>query len=520
MTASNAQPDLLLVNFDADVTAPKDPVTGNIESVLIAGGRARASSTGDDNQHHTASKARVIDCQGLPLLPGFVDAHCHVVAYASSLLAVDCSTPAVSSIADINNTILVRAKSTPEGQWVRAVGYHEFDLAEKRHPTRHDLDRISPNHPVRLLHQSGHAMVLNSLGLLNAGITSSTDEPQGGTIDRDPVTGELTGLLLEMADFVRNRIPPLTADELGAATRMASDKFLSYGITSVCDASPGNTPQYHRRMEKLQQNGDFIPSVNMMVGAVHMDEFANEGHAKGAGYDRLSLGHVKIMITLSSGSLSPSQDELTGLIDKAHALQWPVAIHTVEVEALEAALNALEGALPMPGGYLKDRIEHCSECPHNLLPRLARLKVAVVNNPGFIYLNGDRYLAETQEEHIPWLYRVKSLLEHDVPAFAGSDAPVADPNPLLGIYGAIARRTSSGQQLNAREGIGLRRAISLYNLRLGETGQGGFHHRYIGDNGPPDLVLLDRSLNEEEPEELLKTKVVLTIRDGEVVYES
>ena len=110
-------------------------------------------------------------------------------------------------------------------------------------------------------------------------------------------------------------------------------------------------------------------------------------------------------------------------------------------------------------------------------------------------------------------------MERGVPVFAGSDAPAADPNPMAGINGAMTRRTSSGQQLNTGESIGLRRAISLYQLRLGETGQGGFHHRYIGDNGPADLVVLDRPLNEDQPEELLKTKVVLTIRDGEVVYE-
>ena len=519
MTATNAQPDLLLVNFDASLTAPSKPFSRYIGAVLVSDGRARVLSTDRDIRRHTAAGARVLDCQGLPLLPGFVDAHCHVIAYASSLLAVDCRVPAVSSIADVNNAILVRARSTPDGQWVRAVGYQEFDLAEKRHPTRHDLDKASPNHPVRLLHQSGHAMVLNSLGLLAAGITSTTDEPAGGTIDRDPLTGEPTGLLLEMADFFRDRIPRLTAYELRKATKMASDKFLSYGITSVYDASSGNTPQHYRRVEKLQQDGDFIPSVNMMAGAAHIDEFADEGLVLGSGNDRLSIGHVKIMVTLSGGSLSPAQDELADLINKAHSLQWPVAIHTVEVEALEAALNALESAAPLPSDQLRDRIEHCSECPDSLLPKLARLRVAVVTNPSFIYHNGDRYLAETQKEHTPWLYRVQSLLEHDVPVFAGSDAPAADPNPMPGIYGAMTRRTSFTRQLNPKESIGLRRAIGLYNLSLGETGQGGFHHCYIGDDGPADLVLLDRPLKEDEPEELLNTKVVLTIRDGEVVYD-
>ena len=141
---------------------------------------------------------RAIDCQGGTLVPGFHDAHCHILAAAASLLAVDCSPAAVSSIEDIKERIRERAADAPPDGWIRGVGYNEFYLSEKRHPTRWDLDAAVPDRPVRLTHRSGHAVALNSRAMALAAIGSDTPDPPNGVIERDGVTGEPTGLLLEM----------------------------------------------------------------------------------------------------------------------------------------------------------------------------------------------------------------------------------------------------------------------------------------------------------------------------------
>lgn len=460
-----------------------------------------------------------IDCQGFRLLNGFVDAHCHVMAFAASLLAVDCRAQAVSSIADIKQSIFARASTTPEGDWVRAMGYHEFDLMEKRHPTRWDLDEISPRHPVRLAHRSGHAVVLNSAALKAVGITNATDEPPGGTIDRDPLSGEPNGLLLEMNDYIDGRIPPLDRQVLQSAMRMASDRFLSYGVTDVCDASPGNTPETYATYKSMQEGGYFLPSVTMMAGAQHMDQFVHDSLRMGVGTKRRSISHIKIMLTLSSGKLTPSLPELTHMVGEAHGLLWPVAIHVVEAEALEAALTALQEATPLPGRGWKDRIEHCSECPPHLIRKMAALEVAVVTNPSFIYHSGDRYLAQTDPLRLDSLYPMRSLEDAGIPLAAGSDAPVTDPNPMTNIYGAITRRTQSGAKVNGSESVSLERAIAMCTRNVASKGEERF---FAGPGRLHDgtgIVLLDRTISEDDSDEILKTKVAMTIIGGRVVYE-
>lgn len=521
MAASDINNGLLLVNVDTQSLARARNAVWNVSAVLVSNGRGRALGADEQARAAMGAGVRVIDCQRMPLLPAFVDSHCHVMAYASSLTAVDCRPSGVSSIAGIKDAIRSRAASTPEGRWVRAAGYDDFALAEKRHPTRWDLDEAAPRNPVRLTHRSGHAMVLNSPALNAVGISDATDEPPGGTIDRGPLSGEPSGLLLEMDEYVRDRMPRLTEEELRSAMRLAGDKFLSYGITAVCDASPANTPQRFETFKKMRQSGHFLPRVTMMAGAKYLDQFVDEGLGIGAGNELCSVGHAKITLTLSSGRLSPSENELSELISKAHSQQFPVAIHAVEAEALKAAVNALESATPLTTRTRTDRIEHCSECPDALLPRIARLGVTVVTNPGFLYLSGDRYLAETKKDRVPWLYRMRSLIEAGIPVAAGSDAPVTDPNPMTGIYSAVTRRSQGGNEVNTEERLGLEQALTMHSRPVDGKGRENLRARQVDDKFiPADLVLLDRPLNENEPEEILKTKVAMTIRGGEVVYEA
>ena len=217
------------------------------------------------------------------MLPGFIDAHCHLLAYAASLLSVDCSPAAVSSIADIQAAIRRRAESTPAGRWIRAVGYSEVDLAEGRHPTRWDLDAAAPDHPVRLIHRSGHACVLNSLALRLCGIDMATEEPAGGYLERDASSGEPSGLLLEMNELVERAVPPLAYEELAEGVRLASQRFLAAGVTSLVDASHTNGPAEWELMRRLRQEGHLAPRLTAMVGIEHLEDGRRWREAGGDG---------------------------------------------------------------------------------------------------------------------------------------------------------------------------------------------------------------------------------------------
>jgi len=126
--------------------------------VAIKGEKIIWVGNNDARKDFEGRKTQIIDCQGKTLIPGFNDAHCHILAFASNLLSVDCSPSLVTSIADVKARIQAQAQKLPNGSWIRATGYNEFYLAEKRHPNRWDLDEAAPNHPVKLLHRSRHVL--------------------------------------------------------------------------------------------------------------------------------------------------------------------------------------------------------------------------------------------------------------------------------------------------------------------------------------------------------------------------
>jgi predicted amidohydrolase YtcJ len=196
-------------------------------TLYILNGRIVKVSGRDIGRTMAGPGTRVIDCAGKTIIPAFHDAHCHIQGYAESLLNIDAGPSSVSSIKDIIDRIKDAAAGLPAGSWIRCAGYNEFYLQEKRHPTRHDLDRATAEHPVKLTHRSGHAHVLNSLALRLAGIGTESAEPPEGMIERDLETGEPNGLLYGMGAYLSQRIAPAGDAELDAAVARAGRNLLS-----------------------------------------------------------------------------------------------------------------------------------------------------------------------------------------------------------------------------------------------------------------------------------------------------
>ncbi len=495
-----------------------DPSRPRASAVAIAGDRITAVGDQGLLRDCKGPGTRVVDCQGMALVPGFIDAHCHLLALASSLRAVDCRPERAPSIPAIQQHIRRRAAQTPAGQWVRAYGYDEAMLAEGRHPTRWDLDTAAPNHPVRLEHRSGHAAVLNSLGLKLVGIARESAAPPGGYIVRDEATGQPTGLLLEMGHWLSERLEAQVDEaEFLAGVREADRLLLSQGITSVVDASPNNGPERWRTFQGLKEAGCLTPRLTMMVGIQGWGELGPEGVYQDLA---LTLGPVKLMVTLATGELYPPRDELAAAILQVHRAGRQVAIHAVEMEAVDAAVEAIahaQRAYPRPSA--RHRIEHASELSPALVQRIRDLGLVVVTQPGFIYYHGDRYLSLVEPPLHPYLYPVGTLARAGVPVAAGSDAPVAPPVPLVGIYASATRRTRSGQILAPEE-----RVLALEALRM-HTAGAAYACREEGFKGSlrpgmlADLALLNEDPTQVEPGAIREIRVAATVVGGRVVWQ-
>ena len=511
-----AAPDLVLYNATVITLDPHMP---RASWVAIGQGRILYVGVGEPTVG-TGGSTKNIDCQGGTLIPGFNDAHCHVFATAASLLAVDCSPAVVSSIEDIKQVLRERSAQVSRDTWLRGTGYNDFHLQEKRHPTRWDLDQATPDHPVRLLHRSGHAMVLNSRALTLAAIHKDTPDPPGGVIERQEGTGEPTGLLLEMSDYLDGVIPPLSRDEMERGMGLFNEQCLALGVTSLQGATPGNNPERWELFAGLKEQGLLTPSMTLMAGADHLPRFLEKGLHFGYGLHGLRLGSAKIMITMTTGSMQPSRDELRRLVGEAHRNGFQVAIHAVEAEAVDEAIDAIrfatEGSVP---GALRHRIEHCSECPPHLIEKLARDGITVVTQPGFLYHSGERYLAEVPGDRLPWLYPIGSIRAAGVPLAAGSDAPVIPMNPLVGIYAAVTRKAESGDAVIPDEAVSVEDALRMYTLG---SAYASFEEHVIGsveEGKRADLALLNLDPTAVDQEEIKDIRVLMTVAQGEVVWQ-
>ncbi len=465
--------------------------------------------------------SREMDCQGMTLLPGFYDAHLHILALAGSLTGVDCRPSGVRSIPQLIEAIRLRARETPSGEWIRAYGYDEFYLAEKRHPTREELDIATADHPVRLDHRTGHASVLNSRALISMGISKSTPDPVDGIIQRDETTGEPTGILLEMGQYLRNGSK--AEDNQGRfldGVKRADRLLLSRGITSVVDAGPGNDLGRYKTLHNLKRGGKLESRVTMMVGIEHLASFIDEGITPGDGDNNFQVGAVKLMLTATTGTLQPSPGEMKQHVVQIHKMGFQVAIHAVEADAVEAASEAIARTRSSdPAPRHRHRIEHCSECPPKILAKLKSSGAIVTTQPGFIYHNGDQYISKVEEDLRPYLYPVKSFMGAGIIVAAGSDAPVIRPDPLTGIYSAVTRCTEIGAHVARGQGISVEEALRMHTINGAYASFQEKERGSISVGKLADMVLLDQDPTKVGHESTKNVDVVMTMIGGEVVWE-
>ena len=507
----NTKADLVLSNARA-VTL--DTLHPDALTIYIQGDRILKVSKLDFDRSLTSRRTLVIDCAGKTVIPGFHDAHCHVVGYAENLVNVDVSPASVSSIEDIILKIEQTASIVPAGNWIRCTGYNEFYLAEKRHPTAHDLDRATTDHPIKLTHRSRHAHVLNTPALAMAGITNKTTEPPGGMIDRDLETGEPNGVLYGMGRYLANVVPPLSDSDLDTAIKYAGKALLSLGVTSVQDASPGN--DLNRWMQFLDwgKKGLFAPRTTLMFGPEQVEILPLHDRQSG-----LCSGAVKIVLDEVRGCLNPPQAELNNLIAEIHSRHLQVAIHAVEETTVAAAIVALAFALekyPLRGH--RHRIEHCSICTADNAEKLAKLGATVVTNPSFIYYSGERYVATVPKNQIKHLYALNTMLKAGLKVAAGSDAPVAPPDPLKGIYSAVTRKAETGHVVLKKEAVSFVDALRLYTINAAYSCFREMQLGTISRGKYADLAVLNLDSGRIRPDELMDLKVDMTILAGKVVY--
>lgn len=509
--------DLILINGNI-ITL--DPLLHKATWASIRNGNIIGIGSGETWKDFSSRDSKIIDCSGKTILPGFIDAHLHLMSYAESLMTLDLSfSNSPHTMSDIKSMIHNYSKHLSPETWIKGKGYNEFHLYEKRHPNRWDLDEAASNHPIKLTHRSGHAHALNSLGLKLVGISKTTQDPKGGIIERDLKTGEPTGLLYEMGKFLSDHIPPLPDKELEKGIMRANSKLISSGITSVNDASPLNSIERYRRIASLKERGLFIPGLKMMIGMKSFEKYHGQDFSGYSNENQPRVDSVKIILDETTGRLLPPKLELNEMVFKVHQAGMQVSIHAIEENAIEAACEAIASALQkIPRRNHRHRIEHCSVCPPSLVKKISSLEIVVVSQPSFLFFSGDRYLKTVFDQQLRHLYPFRTLLNEGIILAAGSDCPVVPPDPLIGISTAVSRKAQTGDIVVPEECISIIDALRLFTKNAAFVSFEEKMRGTVSAGKLADLVILNGDPTRVPHDALKDLEVEMTIIDGKVVW--
>jgi predicted amidohydrolase YtcJ len=536
-TAVAAQPADLIIRNAHIVTV--DRRFSIASAAAIRDGRFIAVGSDASVLGTKGPRTRIVDLHGGSVLPGFNDTHVHLTAGEALDTQVDLTD--VHSIADIRAAIAARAKRSKPGEWIAGTrGWWEYQLAEKRLPTRADLDAAAPANPVAI--PGPHYVIANSRALALAGITRDTPDPQGGEIWKDP-NGEPSGLLMDnAARLVTGLLPrPNEAQKLSGLERVLA-LVNSHGITSA--GNPSGSPEDAALFRKLRDSGRLTVRVDFAYNvdpALPLDRVEAELKAlprPGADGDGLfradELGETGLDGAELTALLTrdyPGKPGYRGL-EKVPAGQfsrfaalaarygWRLRPHAVGDGAIDEALDAFEFAnrqTPIAGR--RWMIDHAFLLGPRHYPRVKALGLVINSQYMHNYQLGElilkawkRPLADRSEPYREWL-------ANGIFFAGGSDGPISyHAEPLLEIYGEVTRGTGWGGRLGPGEGISREAAIRSVTINGAFT---TFEEHDKGSIEPgkyADFVLLSGDILKVPPERIRKLKVIATVLAGRTVY--
>ena len=517
---------------------------GTVEALAIWQGKVLATGTKDEIWSLKGNNTRLIDLKGRFATPGLNDAHLHLISVGLTLKWIDATPQAAPTLQSLLDAIREKAASAPPGTWIKARGYDQTKLDVGRHPHKSELDAAAPNNPVMLVRACGHVSIFNSKAFELAGVDENTPVPDGGLIEQKNDT--LTGMVAENAQgTIRKAIPKPTTEELIEAIEAAGDLLLSYGITSVMDAAVGQVAGFDEiRAYNLAKLGKRLPVRTWLVllgdpGPSIVEECYKAGLVSGVGDDMLTVGAVKIFLDGSAGGRTAWMSkpylgddnnigvqilpdaELEALVLDTHKKGYQLACHAIGDAAIGQLITAYEKALAAyPDPDRRHRIEHCGFSTPEQHERMKKAGIYPCPQQVFIYDFGDAYISVLGEERALSSYPLKTWKDLGFKPATGSDSPVCHPNPYPNIYSMLTRETGKGTVMDARECVTIEEALQVY------TEFGAFSQKQETVKGKlvpgqvADIAVFSRNMLTAKPEEILNdTHCVLTLRDGEVVFE-
>jgi predicted amidohydrolase YtcJ len=517
--------DLILTNariYTMDAAQP------TARSIAIRDNKILALGT-DDAMRSLLPDAEVIDLHDRCVIPGLIDAHFHAEWTALGLKNVDAEAPTLD---EVLRRVEERTGITPQGNWIRGHGWNQ-NVWGGVFPSKVDLDRVAPEHPVYLTAKSGHAAWANSFALKMVGIMSGTPNPTGGEIVHD-AQGEPTGIFLEDAmELVSRIIPEPTVQQLAEALRDALPLFQRVGLTGVHDFDGARALQ---AWQILKERGELNFRVSKTIPIALQEHAIALGIRSGFGDDWLRINSVK---TFADGALGPQtalmiepyegsstnrgistcdKEEMFENVRKASAAGLSSTIHAIGDKANHDVLDVFAMVRKEEGNTrLRHRIEHVQLLHPDDFNRLAQLNIIASMQPIHAtsdMLMADRYWGKRGAGAYAW----RTQLNVGARLAFGSDSPVESFNPFRGIHAAVTRCRTDGsphpdgwypeQRLTVEEAV--------HGFTLGAA-YASYEENRKGSLTPgklADIIVLDRDIFTIDPMAIAETQVIAAMIDG------
>jgi len=514
------------------------------DSLWLHGDRIAAVGSSAEVEAQAPREAIRVSLNGATVLPGFVDAHCHIGAMAYLLSTVDVgpdSAPTIGAMVDLLRDAARATADAPAGQWVTGHSFAENAVAERRFPTRHEIDAAVPDRPAVVFHRSMHACILNSRGLAAAGL-DLRDDPPFGKLGRDE-QGRPDGTVYEAPMF--DLFARLATQALGAlstegrieAVERAAAIFTAEGVTTVMDADlPG--VGWLRAMIETDSARRLPVRLVAMLNDRDATWALEAGLLNGRTLDRFRLGAVKAFsdggmssrtaavhreFTLppyGHGVLFRSLDELTDLIRRAEESGAQVGVHSQGDRALETVLDAFErviGRRGVAGNPLRHRFEHGGMLLPRLIERAAQIGIHVVSQPGFFTPLGDGWLkAYGEDTHA--FYPFRSIREAGLRLGGSSDAPVITPNVREALRDAMLRTSAAGVVIGEQERLTADEAVEMYTRDAAYMTRADDLVGTLEPGKYADLVILDGDPTGVDARAIPDITILQTIVGGRTVF--
>jgi predicted amidohydrolase YtcJ len=529
----------IIIKSDCIFTAVDDrPIKG---AIAIKDDKIIGVGTDVEIEKFKTAHTQEIDASGKLVLPGFHDFHVHL--WLGAMFQEYLSLTFCSDEDDAAEKAAEFAKANPDDPWVLGFGWHHVRWPGQKLPTRHSLDRLIADRPVFLLNEEAHSAWVNSKALELLGIDENTAEPPFGKIEKDE-DGKPTGFLYETAVGLAVEAFELPPHKKSTLMDSFLKKAGEYGITSIGDMLPlpgftlGDLEEYKKYDEedKLTVRIHFLAPLDGKLENVSYYESFHSDKLQFSGLKQFIDG-VPLTFTgyllepysdrpSTSGGTIYSRETYFTWIEEADKQGYRVRLHACGDAAVRLGLDAFENAEKANG--MRDSrhtIEHIEVIHPDDIPRFSELGVLPSMQPEHLTsssMETHEYLDRLGPERIQYTWPIGLLEQNGAQLVFGSDYPIVDLNPMIGIYRAVTRKHEDGTPAggwNPQHKITLAQALKHYTK---SPAYGNFRENELGTieaGKKADITILDRNLFECDPEEIKESKVLLTLMDGRRVYQ-